>query len=408
MLKLDPSAAYTPIHHDLLKKALGTILSDRSGSAFNKIPERSHLFEQSLKLASELKSLYTHFVIIGIGGSSMGARAINEITDSENIFFLDNVDAAEFHLIYSKISPVRKKTAFIAISKSGSTIEVLWNLSTLHHAFQKDHQFDIIQNSYFMSELNDNPLAQFARKHQRPLLEVPIDIGGRFSVLTPVGLVIATLCNLDINKMKIGATQALKSQETIIKISDLFLQSFDRHENITLFWFYNSKYRWFGAWLQQLWAESLGKQTTRDQQPAPAFSTPVIAIGSCDQHSILQQVAHGPKDKFVCIFDFKTVNTSQIKVEKVLFDEINFMNNRQYAELISCQSRATHQALKQNKVSTQLITCDDTDKSENLGYMFMFFQLVVATIGESQNINSFDQPGVALGKEITLQMLKQL
>lgn len=395
-----------PLSEPTLLQSLQRVLSPQSASAFWQIPERDYLFTNSEKLSEELKANYSQFVIIGIGGSSMGARAIAEISNTENIYFLDNVDSAEFAHIWKKITPNLNKTAFINISKSGSTIEVLWNFSLVENLAQTEFKTSIIPQSFYISELSPNTLSNFAREHNRPLLEVPADIGGRFSVLTPVGLVIAGLCGFNLKDMQKGAARALKDQDKIVNMSDLYLRSFERKENISLFWFYNSKCRWLGGWLQQLWAESLGKKTDRAGNKAPGFSTPVIAIGSCDQHSILQQVAHGPKDKFVCFFSFKSVEQSSYRVQKVLFKEIEFMQNRGYGELITCQSKATFEALKQNGISCELFSVDDSNIAESLAYIFMFFQLVVATIGEHKNINAFDQPGVALGKEITLKMLQ--
>ncbi len=373
--------------------------------AFTRLAKSDDYHNSSKALGAELVAKYTHFVLIGIGGSSMGARCITELSGKTNVHFLDNVDSAEFTTIWNSVKPHLSKTAFICISKSGSTIEILWNYSQLEN-LAKALKCDIIQQSYFISELTPNPLANFARTHNRPLLEVPINIGGRFSVLSPVGLVIAEICGLDSKEMQAGAAAALEEKIKIASICDSFLNSFKRDENITLFWFYNSSFRWFGSWLQQLWAESLGKKTDRNGKPAPGFSTPMIAIGSCDQHSILQQVAHGPKNKFVCFFNFNSVENSGETVPTVLFDEIKFMQGRNYGELIACQSKATYEALKQNGVSCEFFTVDDSNKAKSLGYLFMFFQLVVATLGEHENINAFDQPGVTLGKEITLKMLK--
>ena len=395
----------TDSNPSLFKKSLDTVLSDQSPSAFHKAAEEDHYFKQSEELSLNLRKNYSQFVVIGVGGSSMGSRAIADISGAENLLFLDNVDSSEFAAVWSKISKQLDKTAFIVVSKSGSTIEILWNYSQLENLAQTHFKKSLIQNSFFISELQKNPLSDFARKHERPLLEVPVKVGGRFSVLTPVGLVIAGICGLDVWKMKEGAKEALENKALVMQVCELFQKSFTRKENISLFWFYNSSFRWFGSWLQQLWAESLGKATDRNGKPAPGFSTPVIAIGSGDQHSILQQVAHGPKDKFVCFFNFSSVENSNLKVHNVLFDEIKFMQGRSYGELIACQSKATCEALKQNGVSSELFTVEDSDKSKSLGYLFMFFQLVVATLGEQENVNAFDQPGVALGKEITLKML---
>lgn len=393
-------------YNSLFYNAFETVISDNSPSTFHKVTEENVFFSQSAELSKFLKQNYSHFVVIGMGGSSMGARAIAEMHEIDNLYFMDNVDSYEFSKIWNNISQHINSTAFIVISKSGSTIEILWNYSLLEDLTQDHFKKSLIQQSFFISEIQSNPLSDFARKHRRPLLEIPIKVGGRFSVLTAVGLVIAGLCGVDLSHLRKGAQQALTDKSLVTQFCCLFQESFIRTENISLFWFYNSNCRWFGSWLQQLWAESLGKKTDRNGNVAEKFSTPMIAIGASDQHSILQQVAHGPKDKFVCIFDFKSAQTSAFTVNKVLFKEIEFMQGRQYGDLITSQSKATYEALKQNDVSCELFRVNDTDKHFSLGYLFMFFQLVVATLGEYNNINTYDQPGVALGKEINLKILK--
>ena len=233
------------------------------------------------------------------------------------------------------------------------------------------------------------------------MLAVPLDIGGRFSVLTPVGLVVAGLCGYSLNDMKAGASLAVQDEQAVSHAAALFLESFKRGEIITLFWFYNSAYRWFGAWLQQLWAESLGKA------PSPGFSTPITAIGACDQHSILQQVAEGPRNKLVCFYNFTSVEKSRFEMSKFSFTGFDFVIGKNYGELISTQSHATQEALMQNGVSTVSFQVNDENSSFSLGYLFMYFQLVVAILGLHENINPFDQPGVTLGKDLTIKKLKK-
>jgi glucose-6-phosphate isomerase len=387
-----------------IKNTLQALLN-QSEFGFVKIPERLHLFEESAKLSAELKLKYNQFVIIGIGGSSMGARAIAELTHAQNIHFLDNVDQIEFSHIWTTVSKTSlKETAFIIVSKSGSTIEILWNYSALENLLKKQG-LNIIDQSYFVTEKVKNPLADLAKKHGRPHLEVPVDVGGRFSVLTPVGLVISGLCGLDLEQMRLGAAQAIKDQNIVIQKCEMFLESFKNNEIITLFWFYHSNYRWFGGWLQQLWAESLGKKENKKGEKAPGFSTPMSAIGACDQHSILQQVAHGTKNKFVSFYTFTSAEKSDFNVKSEIFSDVSFMDNLGFGELIKNQSLATQEALIKNEVSTELFHVDDSNKAKTLGYLFMHFQLIVATLGLHEGINPFDQPGVTLGKDLTKKRL---
>lgn len=393
-----------------VQTALQEVLNNKA-IGFTSLPNRQELFTKSFDVAQQLISEYTDIVLIGIGGSSMGAHALHEVSGHSKLafHFLENVDSEAFKNLWQKISTSKenlKKTAFLVISKSGSTIEILWNYSTLENLLAK-HDLKLIDQSFFVSDLGSNPISDLARKQQRPLLEVPSDVGGRFSVLSPVGLVIAAVCGFNLEQMRKGAEAAVKNTSAVAQATQLFLNSFKRQEDITLFWFYHSNFRWFGAWLQQLWAESLGKMNTKAGGPAPAFSTPMTAIGACDQHSILQQVAHGPKNKFVCFYSFNTSVESELKFTTTNFQDLKFLEGRNYGDLIKYQALATAEALNKNSVSTAVFNVNNSDKSYSLGYLFMYFQLVVATLGQHENIDAFDQPGVALGKELTLNLLKQ-
>lgn len=396
--------SHSEILQNSLKETLQGLLN-QSEFGFVQIPKRLHLFEDSAKLSADLRLKFKQFVVIGIGGSSMGARAIAELTHAQNLYFLDNVDQVEFSHVWANISKNSlKETAFIVVSKSGSTIEILWNYSALENLLKKQN-LNIIDQSFFVTEKVKNPLADLAQKYQRPHLEVPVDIGGRFSVLSPVGLVISGLCGLDLEQMRLGAAQAIKDEGLVVQKCEMFLESFKKNEIITLFWFYHSNYRWFGGWLQQLWAESLGKKENKKGEKAPDFSTPMSAIGACDQHSILQQVAHGTKNKFVSFYTFSSAEKSDFNVKSEIFSDIAFMNNFGFGELIKNQSLATQEALIKNEVSTELFHVDDSNQSKSLAYLFMHFQLIVATIGLHEGINPFDQPGVTLGKDLTKQRL---
>ena len=404
MFNLTTDHKITPESRLSLKKSLDFIKSTKSDSGFYAIPTHDKHFTESETLAHQLKEKYQKYIVVGVGGSSMGGRALVEIAKSEHITFLDNVDLSEISDIIKKHLNFIHETAFIIISKSGSTIEILLNYSTLHEQFKLLANFDIIKNSFFISEKNNNPIANFASEHKRPLLEIPVNIGGRFSVLTPVGLLIAAISNYNIKDIRLGAEMALDDEEKIIQFADLFLESFKRKENISLFWFYNSYYRWFGGWIQQLWAESLGKKMDRNGQPAFEFSTPMTSIGACDQHSILQQVIEGPKNKFVCVFRFKHIESNSPVIKNPLFSETQNMKNKKFGDLIKAEALATQKGLDISGVSTLLFEFENFNP-ETLGYLFMSFQIVVSALAEAKNVNAFDQPGVALGKKLIPEFL---
>ena len=402
MLKIKSRLSHT-ISLEKIKSSLQQFLA-RQDIGFTKLPQNLKALEDSKKIAKILEN-FDHVVVIGIGGSSMGPRALAEISNSSRISFLDNVDSLETEKIIRAQKDLRR-TAWLAISKSGTTIEVLWTLELVDQVYQSSG-ISLWPQTFFITEETSNPLHQLAQKHQRPCLYIPLDVGGRFSVLSPVGLLIAEYLGLDSQKLLVGAAKALDSTEQVVECVGQYLASFERQEDITLFWLYNSNMRWFGCWLQQLWAESLGKKTKIDGTPAPRFSTPMISIGTCDQHSIMQQVVDGPKNKFVNIFRFNDVETSRYQIQATNYSETKLLEGLNFGDLIKAEAIATEKAFRQSGVSTVLFEMSQLD-TENLGFLFMFYQLIVATIGEHEGINAFDQPGVALTKKLTLDYLKGL
>lgn len=409
MIKVKSHQNLTNSINEELNKALEFVKKDTE-IGFTRLPFQSENLEAAHKVAALLKT-YEHVVVVGIGGSSMGPRAITEISsiyqsNSKNkISFIDNVDSIETEKVIESQKNLNQ-TAWLIISKSGSTIEVLWTLELIEKIYNQK-QIPFWPNTFFITEFTDNPLRKQAKTHNRPCLEIPLNVGGRFSVLSPVGLVICEYLNESGADLLLGAKEALQSDSVILQCTQAYIDSFSRNENITLFWFYNSNFRWFGSWLQQLWAESLGKKSKINGDPAPAFSTPMISIGTCDQHSIMQQVVDGPKNKFVNIFRFSDVETSKYTIKQTSYPETSILKNLNFGELIKAEALATEEAFKISDVSTlsfEIKKCD----SKTLGYLFMLYQLVVATIGRYSGINPFDQPGVALTKKLTLDYLRKI
>ena len=160
----------------------------------------------------------------------------------------------------------------------------------------------------------------------------------------------------------------------------------------------------FGLWTQQLWAESLGKAKTRNGDPAPRASTPLPALGSSDQHSILQQVMEGSRDKFLCFLRVAASEEKSQTLERNLFDCQTLMMGKSMGGLFSAMADATRQALESSGVQSLTLTAESLDE-RSMGALFMLFEITVATIGEVLGINAFDQPGVELGKRLARDIL---
>jgi glucose-6-phosphate isomerase len=410
----------------LQKASLGlTQFRERQDLGFPKIPERDALWSQSERIGKDIRSKFPRLVVVGLGGSSMGARTLKEVfgprSPSHELLICDNVDEIEFarllglssqfsaanessDLLDKVDSEFLAKTAWLVISKSGSTLETLSAMDLVLTAYEKKG-LSLKNHFWIVTEPVDNALAQFAARESLTRAEIPQDVGGRFSVLTPVGMIPAAYLGLSLKDFRKGAQTALHNTELLTQVGALVLQSFELQKDITMFWSYSSHLREFGGWMSQLWAESLGKAQNRKGQVAPRASTPIGAVGACDQHSVLQQVMEGPKNKFVIFQRVSSAETQHFLIKKSHFPEMNYTEGRSLGDFLAAEAQATSQAL--TEVGVMNCTLELKDLSEEaLGELFMFWQMMIGLLGEALDIDAFNQPGVELGKRLARKILK--
>lgn len=384
-------------HQGLASQSLEKVLDNHS-LGFHQITTRQELWDSCESLALKWKGQYDQIVVIGIGGSSLGPQVIKDCFHADSLLFFENVDPQQFQYLLKKIkSPLR--TAWICSSKSGSTIETLCIIEALKSEIQDWGKMVAV-----VSEKKSNPLTDWALNNGYPVVEIPLDVGGRFSVLTPVGMLPAALLGLNLRQFQEGAKEAIKQKELISQCCAQMLESFDRQEWITVFWFYTSSGISMGRWVQQLWAESLGKKESRNLTRASRASTPVLAMGSVDQHSTLQQMMDGEKDKYYWFFRFQDLE-AQYPLNPKVFPKLDILQKKTMGDLLSAQALATEKALNETGASSAQIHFKKLDEFA-LGQFFMMMQLLVATLAEALNLNAFDQPGVERGKILTLERLR--
>jgi glucose-6-phosphate isomerase len=399
--------SYQSISSEEMKKSRAALeqVFNRKDLGFFQIPEREELWSQVDQVAEQIRKQADELVVVGVGGSSLGPKALFDLLEQphsdKKLHFCDNVDALAFGKLLKRIKN-KSRTLWLFVSKSGSTIETLVAADLiLQNYLEGKDQFQAV----VISENKKNPMTQWAKAQNIPCLEIPLDVGGRFSVLTAVGMLPMAFLGLSTREFRKGAQEALKDKDLVSQLMAHYYQSFSRQEWISFFWFYCSGYENFGRWLQQLWAESLGKATNRFGKPAERSSTPMTAIGSSDQHSVFQQLMEGPKDKFVSIFRFEDVEKAGEPVHKSVFDGQDFFNGKTMGQLISAQAQGTRGALNEQKVSTLSLMVREVSP-RSLGFQMMCWQLVVAGLGERLEINAFDQPGVELGKRLAKTILQ--
>jgi glucose-6-phosphate isomerase len=394
-------------HLDLAKKSVAA-LKARTDLGFFKLPERSDLWTTSENRGRELRKSAHRLAVLGMGGSSLGGRAmiqaLHKWNTTHEVEFLDNVDADRFWK-WLKNRKDLQETHFVIVSKSGNTIETLTMAEFADQHLRASGFKKLSASATVISEIEDNPLMRWAKKEGVPALEIPKDVGGRFSVLTPVGLLPAAFYGLDLTQIREGAAWALGQDDLLARLTAQTLASFERDEWITQFWAYSDGLRDFGLWTQQLWAESLAKAKGRNGKAAPRASTPMAATGSSDQHSILQQVMEGARDKFVWFFRVNQSENDAHTIEKTLFDCQTLMHGKSMGQLFGAMATATRDAMAKEGVQSLTLTTE-TLNEKSIGALFMILELVVGALGEALDINAFDQPGVESGKKIARAILQ--
>ena len=393
----------------LLAKAFDRMKQKHMG--FRKLPEgQKQIVEDIIDTAKQVRRGYTSFVVLGIGGSALGPIAVHQALAQDSgieLIVLDNVDPETMKRTFDKLDI--EKTMFNVITKSGKTSETMAQLMTAADIITgkglelKDH---IIATT---DEKNGN-LALIAKKEELKTFVIPADVGGRFSELTPVGLLPAAVCGIDIKGMLEGAaymdklcSENEKNPASVFAL--LHVLGMDKGMNVSVMIPYADSLKYISDWYAQLWAESLGKRVDNEGNEVFTGQTPVKALGATDQHSQVQLYTEGPFDKI----------TTFIKVEKFrqempipkafeYVDDIAFLSCKTFSELINAECIATQYALTVAGRPNIEIALETVD-SFSIGALLYFFEMAVSYAGEMMDINTFDQPGVEQGKLATFALM---
>jgi len=358
-------------------------------------------FEASAAIRSK-----ENIAVIGIGGSALGTKAVDSLLSlrskgrKRHLFFLENVDPLEITQTLSRLA--LDQTLFIVISKSGTTIETTSILKIVLVHFQLAERMGSLSDHFAVVTDADSALDKFAADFGIERFHIPSDVGGRFSVLSAVGLLPLYLCGYDIDALLEGArtysTSFFDGGQT--ELLDKALYYYHHRDTIlinTLF-AYGSGFENFTKWYVQLWAESLGKI---DAEGKRVGTTPVGLIGSVDQHSFLQLVMQGTRDKsitFVKVLDFE----SSLRIPDITLPHLettSYVNNRPAEQLINHQCDATRQAIIGEQIPTDLLALEKIDEA-HVGALLFYYELFTSLMGILAQINTYDQPGVETAKSI--------
>jgi len=346
-----------------------------------------HTLKLNIKKLNEYKKFKT-IVIIGMGGSILGAKSIHSIFEKKikkKFFFIDNLDIEKIKII----DKYYKKSLFIVISKSGETIETLTNLNALSSIIIK------ASNTIIITENKNNTLNKFAKKNNIYRISHKDFIGGRYSVLTEVGMVPSFFMGLNLKNFKANIKNVFNN--SLVETTNI-LTKFYKSKKISsiIFLNYSPILNNLILWGQQLIAESLGKKNMG--------LMPVLSEGPRDHHSLLQLYLDGPKDKIFYIFSFKEKNQKKLK-KNIFNSEFNFIKNKTMSQVVFAQKDALKEVLRKKKINFKEIIFNKLDE-KTLADFYSHFILETVLTASLIKVDPFGQPAVEAVKKIAKRSLK--
>ncbi|MDH5201711.1 MAG: glucose-6-phosphate isomerase [Nitrospirota bacterium] len=362
------------------------------------------------RIAREIRRGAESFLILGIGGSALGPRAILEalspfhnLQKIPKIFIYDNVDPRTLKQILALTD--LKTTSVNVISKSGSTAETAAAFMILWDEMKKVPCSDISKRFIATTDPEKGNLRKIVNEEGLKSLAIPQGVGGRYSVLSPVGLLLSEVIGIDADELLMGARdiqkkcsdQELWKNPAYLFGTLLYLMDREKHRTIDVMMAYADGLKPFTEWFCQLWAESLGKQGRG--------LTPYPSIGSTDQHSQLQLWIDGTQDK-VLIFIRVNDYSVDIQLPDIFqnMEGLSYLSGHTLSELIKAEEEATELALAKAGRPNMTITVPQID-AYHMGQLFHFLELATAFTGLLYEINPFNQPGVEEGKNLTYGMM---
>ena len=376
-----------------------------------------------LQTAKTIRSKFQNFVVLGIGGSALGPiMAFNALCHlhyndlprnkrkGPKFYVEDNVDPVRMQALLDVIDP--KKTCFNVISKSGATSETMAQYLIILDLLTKAG-VDVKENVIFTTDAKKGNLKKISDEVGGIKSYVlPDGVGGRFSQLSPVGLLPAAVCGIDVKGLLAGAAymdylckSSSMRKNPALMCAVLQVASMETGKNIGVMMPYSDNLKYLADWYCQLWAESLGKNETLDGKPCNIGQTPVKSLGVTDQHSQVQLYTEGPYDKVVTFLSLKKYGCEMpIPHGCENIPDVSFLGGHTMEELIQAENEATAYALTKAGRLNYTLWIPEVN-AFTLGQLLFLFELQTAYAGAMFNINTFNQPGVEEGKKATFALL---
>lgn len=397
------------------KLFFNTKINEKFSTVLSKESEDIGFYHLPCADISEYKSYASsikqkEIVVVGIGGSALGTLAIYHFLGlgqdfDKNLHFIDTTDPL---VLKQKIDQIDLEDALIlVISKSGTTVETIAVLKYLQTFIP------ISKENYAVITDAGSALEEFASCCKLKVFHIPSNVGGRFSVLSAVGLVPLAIIGVDIEALLQGATNIKDSFfenhgycEKLLTKATYYAQVSNAY-NINCLFSYSEAFREFNAWYVQLWGESLGKKQRHSQLHVGL--TPVGLIGPTDQHSFLQLIVDGKRDKTVTVIKIKDFENG-IKIPDVTLpslEKLDMLNGYGFSELINMQADAMIESLEALEfIPLDIIEIEKVNE-KTIGELIYYYELLTALVAQMLDINAYDQPGVEMGKVILKEKMSK-
>ncbi len=392
---------------------------------YRDLPYNSRISQQVKELVKELEGRCENLVVFGIGGSALGNIALqtalnpymHNLDDTQRsgprLFVFDNVDPPQLVSFLDWLGDGLDKTIFNVISKSGRTSETAAQFMIIRQLLLDKLGPDSLQDQVVATtDSRHGTLRKIAEDADLRCLEVPDGVGGRFTVLSAVGLFSAAMCGIDIDSLLAGA----RDMDTKVKTEDFHKNPaainaainyhfYNRGKRIAVMMPYSYHLKDLSDWYRQLWAESLGKAEDLAGNEVHIGPTPLKALGTTDQHSQVQLYREGPNDK---LFTFLQVNNfdKDIEIGEIpdCAPELGFLAGKNLSTLLNNEKKATEYVLLQSKRPCLTVIFPKVD-AYTVGQFIYLYEVTTSFAGALFNINPYDQPAVELGKEATFALM---
>lgn len=373
---------------------------------------------------AEVKDDFEAFVVLGIGGSALGPIAVqqainhpyyNELSREDRkgfpkFYVADNIDPEKLKYLFDIIDV--EKTLFNVITKSGSTSETMSQFMIIKEMLEsKIGKEKAKKNIVCTTDAKNGNLRPIADEEGYKSFIIPAGVGGRFSELTPVGLLPAAMTGIDIEALLAGAgymDELCKEENTFENVGHMYAIlsyiAMTKGKNIQVMLPYADSLKFIADWFAQLWAESLGKKFDNEGNVVNVGQTPVKALGATDQHSQVQLYAEGPFDKMIVFLGVDNYKET-IEIPSIYgnIPSLGFLGGVTQNKLIKTEQMATEYALLKSGKMNMSLTLPEVNEF-TIGQLLYLFEIATAFAGELLNINAFDQPGVEEGKNATYAM----